>query len=96
MILKWDENRAKIGRHQKFDSTWSKPYIINKGKKLNSFKLPRLDGQILTIPINELYLKPYARQTLIGHHQSSCKLMYICVFTCEFINLGLCAIDYIW
>ena len=28
LVLKWDENRAKLGRHSKFDAMWSGPYVI--------------------------------------------------------------------
>jgi len=39
IILKWDEERAKLERHQKFDSLWSGPYIITQAMQINAFKL---------------------------------------------------------
>jgi len=35
IFLKWDEERAKPGRHQKFDSLWSRPYIITQAMQSN-------------------------------------------------------------
>ena len=28
LVLKWDADRAKPGRHSKFDALWSGPYLI--------------------------------------------------------------------
>ena len=28
LVLKWDVDRAKPGRHSKFDALWSGPYLI--------------------------------------------------------------------
>ena len=44
IILKWDEERENIGRHQKFDSLWSGPYIITQAMQNNMFKLQYIIG----------------------------------------------------
>ena len=28
LVLKWDVDRVKLGRHSKFDTLWSGPYLI--------------------------------------------------------------------
>ena len=28
LVVKWDANREKLGRHSKFDALWSGPYVI--------------------------------------------------------------------
>ena len=32
LVLKWDADREKIGRHSNFDALWSGPYLIVSGK----------------------------------------------------------------
>ncbi|KAH9289992.1 hypothetical protein KI387_034109, partial [Taxus chinensis] len=49
LVLKWDEDRAKPGKHAKFDALWSGPYIITSCKEANSFRLSRLNGEELPI-----------------------------------------------
>ena len=37
LVLKWNAERAKLGRHSKFDAMWSGPYVITSCKKANTF-----------------------------------------------------------
>ncbi|KAH9294762.1 hypothetical protein KI387_038350, partial [Taxus chinensis] len=30
LVLKWDADREKLGRHSKFDAIWSGPYMVTK------------------------------------------------------------------
>ena len=32
LVLKWDVERTKLGRHSKFDTLWSGPYVISSCK----------------------------------------------------------------
>ena len=57
LVLKWDADRAKPGRHSKFDALWSGPYLIASCKQANAFQLSRPNGEVLPIPVNEIYLK---------------------------------------
>ena len=59
LVLKWDEDRAKPGRHAKFDALWSGAYIITSCKEANSFHLSRLNGEELPIHVNGIHLKAY-------------------------------------
>lgn len=59
LVLKWDADKAKAGRHSKFDAMWSGPYIITSCKEANAFYLSRLDGEVLPISVNGIHLKPY-------------------------------------
>ena len=52
LVLKWDENRVKLGRHSKFDTIWSGPYTIINYKEANSFKLCKPNGDFLPILVN--------------------------------------------
>ena len=58
--LKWDIDREKAGRHSKFDVLWSGPYVIISCKQANAFKLSKPNGEILHIPINGIYIRPYS------------------------------------
>ncbi len=57
LVLKWDVDRAKLGRHSKFDALWSGPYLISSYKQANAFQLSRPNGEVLPIPVNGIYLK---------------------------------------
>ena len=37
LVLKWNVDRAKQGRHSMFDTMWSGPYIITSCKEANAF-----------------------------------------------------------
>ena len=37
LVLKWDVEIARLGRHSKFDAMWSGPYIITSCKQANNF-----------------------------------------------------------
>ncbi len=58
LVLKWNANREKVGRHSKFDTLWSGPYVIISCKKANAFQLSMPNGEILPILVNGIYLKP--------------------------------------
>ena len=57
LVLKWDADRVKPGRHSKFDAIWSGPYMVTKCKDSNAFQLSSLDGEELQIPVNGIHLK---------------------------------------
>ncbi len=57
LVLKWDADREKPGRHSKFDSLWSGPYLIASCKLANVFQLSRPNGEVLPIPVNGIFLK---------------------------------------
>lgn len=58
LVLKWDADKEKLGRHSKFDVLWSGPYMIVSCKQANAFQLSRTNGEIFPIPVNGIYLKP--------------------------------------
>lgn len=37
LVLKWDVDRAKLGRNSKFNAMWSGPYVITSCKEANFF-----------------------------------------------------------
>jgi hypothetical protein len=45
--------KEKSGKHGKFDSLWTGPYIIHDVAGSNSFYLNQLDGEKLTLQVNE-------------------------------------------
>ncbi|KAH9329866.1 hypothetical protein KI387_001974, partial [Taxus chinensis] len=53
LVLKWDADRAKPGRHSKFDAIWSGPYMVTGCKSSNAFQLSTLDGEELSIPAGD-------------------------------------------
>jgi hypothetical protein len=55
----WDKRKEKPGMHKKFDSLWIGPYRIESEVGTNSFILATLEGEKLSLPINEYLLKPY-------------------------------------
>ena len=57
LILKWDADRGKEGRHSKFNALWSGPYIITSCKGSNAFQLSRRTGEVLLILVNGIHLK---------------------------------------
>lgn len=59
LVLKWDELKRRLGKHTKFDSMWSKPFIIIECKQHNAFYLSKLDGEMLPILVNGIHLKIY-------------------------------------
>ena len=59
LVLKWDANSEKLGRHSKFDTLWSGPYLIVSCKQANASQLSKPGGEVLPIPVNGIYLKPY-------------------------------------
>ena len=43
-VLKWDSRREDKGKHNKFDSLWQGPYLIQATVGPNDFFLQELDG----------------------------------------------------
>jgi hypothetical protein len=56
-VLLWDKGREKPGKHDKFDSLRSGPYLIREIAGPNSFHLSHLDGEPIDIPQNGQHLK---------------------------------------
>lgn len=56
-VLLWDKRRQKPGKHGKFDSLWTGPFIIYDFFGANSFLLNNLDGEKLLLPVNGQFLK---------------------------------------
>ena len=52
LVLKWDEDRAKFRKHKKFESLWSKPYLIARCIGKNAFEIAKLNGWKLSISVN--------------------------------------------
>lgn len=57
LVLKWDSNKAKPGKHSKFDPLWGGPYLISKCKQNNAFQLSQPNGDIFPISVNGIHLK---------------------------------------
>ena len=58
LVVKWDVDRAKPRRHSKFDIIWSGTYVITSCKKGNAFQLSKPNGDVLSILVNGIYIKP--------------------------------------
>ena len=43
--LKWDVVRKDKGKHGKFDSLWTSPFVITQVQQNNTFKLKSLEGE---------------------------------------------------
>jgi len=52
LVLKWDMDRSGAEKHKRFESLWSKPYLIVGNAKKNAFKLAKLNGWELPILVN--------------------------------------------
>jgi len=63
-VLPWDKRREKSGNHDKFDSLWTGPYIIQDIVSNNSFFLSKLDGEKLTLPVNGQLLKLFFSEVI--------------------------------
>ena len=51
--LKWDAVRKDKGKHGKFDSLWTSPFVITRVQQNNTFKLQSLEGEeMFDGPIN--------------------------------------------
>jgi len=51
-VLKWDEDRTKVRKHKKFESLWSRPYLIAGHAEKNAFEIAKLNGWKLPILVN--------------------------------------------
>ena len=59
-VLKWDSRREDKGKHDKFDSLWQGPYIIQATVGPNAFVLQEIDGtKLFGGPVNGRMLKHY-------------------------------------
>jgi hypothetical protein len=63
-VLLWDKGREKTGKHGKFDSLWTGPYLIHSIAGTNSFNLSHLDGEVLSLPVNGQLLKLFFKADL--------------------------------
>ena len=57
-VLKWDVVRKDKGKHGKFDSLWTSPFVITQVQQNNTFKLQILEGEeVFDGPVNGRFLK---------------------------------------
>jgi hypothetical protein len=59
LVLKWDARKEDVGKHDKFNHLWFRPFNIATIEGKNSFLLENLDEKILDTPINGCYLKHF-------------------------------------
>lgn len=52
LVLKWEEDRSKAKNHKKFESLWSRPYLIAGRVEKNDFEIAKLNGWKLLILVN--------------------------------------------
>ncbi|KAH9322288.1 hypothetical protein KI387_016927, partial [Taxus chinensis] len=64
LVLKWDADQAKLGRHSKFDAIWSGPYMVTGCKSSNAFQLSTLDGEELPFPVEFLQFNMLSKKEL--------------------------------
>jgi hypothetical protein len=59
-VLKWDALRQEKGKHSKFDSLWTGPFMITQVQNNNTFILQNLEGEeVFSGPVNGRFLKLY-------------------------------------
>jgi hypothetical protein len=59
-VLKWDALRQDKGKHSKFDSLWTDPFMITQVQHNNTFILQSLGGEeMFGGPVNGRFLKLY-------------------------------------
>jgi len=59
-VLKWDALRQEKGKHGKFDSLWTGPFMITQVQNNNTFILQNLEGEeVFSGPVNGRFLKLY-------------------------------------
>ena len=59
-VLKWDAVRQDKGKHEKFDSLWIGPFVIDQVYENNTFKLQNLEGEeVIDGPMNGRFFKLY-------------------------------------
>jgi hypothetical protein len=59
-VLKWDALRQEKGKHSKFDSLWTGPFMIIQVQNNNTFILQNLEGdEVFGGPVNGRFLKLY-------------------------------------
>jgi hypothetical protein len=59
LVLRWDTRREEALKHGKFDHLWYGPFRVSAPEGKNSFLLENIDGEFLSAPVNERYLKHY-------------------------------------
>jgi hypothetical protein len=60
LVLRWDARNKEKGKHEKFDSLWRGPYMIQAFRGSNTFLLNNADGTDLPGgPVNGRMLKHY-------------------------------------
>jgi hypothetical protein len=59
-VLKWDALRQDKGKHDKFDSLWTSPFMITQVQHNNTSILQSLEGEeMFGGPVNRHFLKLY-------------------------------------
>jgi hypothetical protein len=59
-VLKWDTLRQEKGKHDKFYSLWTGPFMITQVQDNNTFILQNLEGdEVFSGPVNGRFLKLY-------------------------------------
>ena len=59
-VLKWDALRQDKGKHDKFDSLWTDPFMITQVQHNNTLILQSLEGEeMFGGPVNGHFLKLY-------------------------------------
>jgi hypothetical protein len=59
-VLKWDALRQDKGKHNKFDSLWTGPFMITQVQNNNTFILQNLEGEeMFDGLVNGQFLKLY-------------------------------------
>jgi len=57
LVLLWNKAHEKKGQHLKFDPLWIGPYQVSE--IMDTFRLKELQGDDLSLLVNEQYLKHY-------------------------------------
>jgi hypothetical protein len=59
-VLKWDTLRQDKGKHNKFDSLWTDPFMITQVQHNTTFILQSLGGEeMFGGPVNGQFMKLY-------------------------------------
>lgn len=59
LVLLWDKAHEDKGKHTKFDRLWLGLFLIDAMVSLTTFRLRRLTGEELALPVNGKHLKHY-------------------------------------
>jgi hypothetical protein len=59
LVLKWDKENERKGKHKKFQKLWLGPCQIYENIGLGTFKIKSFEGELEELPINGKFLKIY-------------------------------------